>query len=225
MGTSDVLHSSIHDAQRSMNERLTAAKVIESPRDRPRDGYERLDTFLAGTSKHLHAVDAVLLPPARRKLADGGAVVHDYLHSARKLEVVLVHVKAHEYGSVYETPFSWEEVWSEVEDAVADHHRHEEVLCDRIAEVLDDRELDRLSQGLRKAEVNAPSRPHPYSPHSGLPGQVARTVMGVADRFWDTAEGRMYPEPERKPKKPPGRVAQYFLGDPRFDEEDEPPPR
>jgi hypothetical protein len=34
----------------------------------------------------------------------------------------------------------------------------------------------------------------------------------------------MAPEPEREPKKRPGLLGQYFLGDPRFDEE-EPVPR
>lgn len=224
MGTTDVLHSSIDDAQQRTMELLEAAKVIESPAERPREAFERLDTFLAETSKHLHAVDAVLLPPARRKVPDGSVLVHDYLLSEKHLEVVLSHVKAHGYGSVYETRFSWAEVWSEVDHALADHQRHERVLVDRLAGVLDERELRRLDTRLREAARTAPSRPHPYTPHAGLAGLVARRVMGIVDGFWDAAEGRMNPGPHRDPKRPPGRVAQYFLGDPRF-EEKEPRPR
>jgi hypothetical protein len=52
--------------------------------------------------------------------------------------------------------------------------------------------------------------------------------MHAVDSFWDVAEGRMSPTPARPQRKKPGLVAQYFLADPRFDEEEEPgsaPPR
>ena len=220
MGTRSVLHDAIQQAQQRVRTRLEAVRVVASPADRPREGYERLDTFLAETSRHLHAVDAVLLLAVRQRVPDGRSLVHDYLRSAKELEVVLVHVKAHEYGSVYETPYSWDDVWSELDRALADHQRHEQVLGDLLTRVLDDEELGRLGRRLRQVEPTAPSRPHPYTPHAGLPGLLGRRVMGVADRFWDTVEGRMYPEPAPKPKKPPGLLAQYFLADPRFDEEE-----
>jgi hypothetical protein len=219
MGTTDVLRSSIRHTHEEMYERLDVARDMEAPPERPREGYERIDAFLATTSKHLHAVDAVLLGPARKECGDGADLVHDYLRSAKELEVVLAHVKAHEYGSVYETPFSWPEVWADVDAALVDHHRHEDVLADRLTDSLSDADLERLAASLGDAELAAPSRPHPYTPHTGLLGLVARKVMHTADRFWDTVEGRMVPEPPPEPKKPPGRVAQYFLADPRFDEE------
>ncbi|MBB3043288.1 hypothetical protein KM427_19195 [Nocardioides sp. LMS-CY] len=224
MGTTDVLRNSIQHTQGRLSDRLADAREMEAPPDRPRDGYARIDAFLSSTSKHLHAVDAVLLRPARRRVPDGGALVHDYLRSTKELEVVLAHVKAHEYGSVYEISFSWPEVWDGVDLAMTDHQRHEAVLGNQITESLDDSELDVLAQRLYAAELAAPSRPHPYTPHTGLLGNVARKVMYAADRFWDTLEGRMVPEPAPEPKKKPGLMAQYFLADPRFDEE-EPTPR
>ena len=223
MGTTDVLTGSIRSTHSQMAERLAAARAREAPADRPREGYERIDTFLATTSKHLHAVDAVLLPPVRKQVADGSHLVHDYLRSARELEVVLAHVKAHEYGSVYETSYAWPEVWSDVDEALGDHQHHERELGVRLTAALDDRELDRLTQRLHHAELAAPTRPHPYTPHTGLLGLVARKVMHAVDSFWDTVEGRMVPEPAPEPKKPPGRIAQYFLADPRFDEEGQTP--
>ncbi|MDF1602152.1 hypothetical protein [Nocardioides sp. YIM 152315] len=223
MGTTDVLRSSIHHSQDRLVDRLADARSMEAPPDRPREGHARIDAFLSSASKHLHAVDEVLLQPTRRGVPDGGPLVHDYLRSVKDLEVVLAHVKAHEYGSVYETSFSWPEVWGDVEHAMTDHHRHEAVLGDRLSDTLDDEELQDLAQRLYSAELAAPSRPHPYTPHTGLFGAVARKVMHTADRFWDTVEGRMVPEPVPPPKKKPGLVAQYFLADPRFDEEERRP--
>ncbi len=221
MGTNDVLRSSIRQTHTQLADRLDAARDMAAPPGRPRQGHERIDTFLASTSKHLHAVDAVLLAPARKQVPDGADLVHDYLHTAKELEVVLAHVKAHEYGSVYETSYLWADVWSDVDTALADHRDHEEQLGDRLTDTLDDPDLDRLAQRLWHAELAAPSRPHPYTPHTGLLGLVSRKVMHSADRFWDAAEGRMVPQPARAARKPPGKVAQYFLADPHFEEEDQ----
>lgn len=219
MGTTDVLSSSIQHTHDSLIERMQAARSMGVPAGEPRLGHQRIDTFLAATSKHLHAVDAVLLAPARH-LPDGGDVVHEYLRSARELEVVLAHVKAHEYGSVYESTFGWPAVWDDVGDAMSAQWDWEEQIGEWLTEVMDDAELDRLTQRLDEAEQHAPSRPHPYVPHTGVLGKVSRVVMHTADTFWDHVEGRMIPEPAREPKKPPGRMTQYLMGDPRFDEEE-----
>src|SRR4051794_11624697 len=222
MGTTDVLRSSIQHSQGRLSGRLGEARSMEAARDRPRDGHARIDAFLALTSMHLHAVDAVLLLPARRKVADGGELVHGYLRSSKALEVELSHVKAHQYGSVYETSYGWSDVWADVEVAMTDHQQHEGVLGERLSDTLTDDELDLLARRLLAAELAAPSRPHPYTPHTGPLGLVARRVMHAVDLFWDTAEGRMVPQPAREPRKRPGLVAQYFLADPRFDEDQEP---
>jgi hypothetical protein len=224
MGTTDVLRTSIQHTHTGLTERLEAARRPGAPPGQPRGPQERIDLFLAATSKHLHAVDAVLLPQARKRVPDGGSLVHDYLCSAKDLEVVLAHVKAHEYGSVYESGYAWPGVWSDVRAAMWDQGRHEEVLADRLTHALDDPQLDVLTDRLRSSELAAPSRPHPYTPHTGPFGLAARRVMHTVDRFWDVVEGRMVPEPERAARKPPGRVTQYFLADPRFDEEDPPTP-
>jgi len=223
MGTTDVLRSSIQHTHEGLAERLDTARVMGSPAAEPRRGYQRIDAFLATTSKHLHAVDAVLLRPVRKNVPDGGDLVHDYVHAVKGLEVELAHVKAHEYGSVYESSFAWPDIWDDVGAAMTDQREQEEQLAERLTECLDDAELDRLAGRLQAAELAAPSRPHPYTPHTGLLGLVSRKVMHTADRFWDHVEGRMIPEPSRVPKKRPGLLAQYVLGDPRFDEEEPEP--
>jgi hypothetical protein len=219
MGTTDVLCSSIHTTHDRLAERLDAARSLRPHPGEPREPYQRIDTFLCAASQHLHAVDAVLLRPARRRCEGGGPLVHGYLRSAKELEVELAHVKAHEYGSVFEHTHSWSEVWSGVGDALTGHREEEVRLGERLTDVLPDPELERIAERLRDAELAAPSRPHPYTPHTGLLGIVARRVMFTADRCWDTLENRMVPEPAREPKKRPGLLAQYLLGDPRFDEE------
>ena len=228
MGTTDVLSTSLRLTHSRLAERLEAARAMAAPPGEPRRDRQRIDAFLGEASKHLHAVDAVLVPRIRRELPDGDELVHDYVHAVRALEVVLAHVKAHEYGSVYESSFAWPAVWSDVDEAMADQHRREQDLGERLTDALDDGDLDRLAERLRSAERTAPSRPHPYTPHTGPLGLVARRVMHVADRFWDAVEGRMVPEPQQPPKPPPGRIAQYFLADPHFDprfEQEEGPAR
>jgi hypothetical protein len=53
---------------------------------------------------------------------------------------------------------------------------------------------------------------------------VARTVALRIDRFWDTAEGRMIPEPVKAHDRGhDGKVTQYLLADPHLEEEEEQP--
>ena len=89
MGADGVLRSSIQDSHGRIGAELDGARDMTSGRDDPRAAYERLDSFLAATSRHLYAVDAVLVPAARRSLPDGRAAVHDYLRSSKRLERAL----------------------------------------------------------------------------------------------------------------------------------------
>ena len=219
MDTLDVLSSSVLHTHELLATRFDHASAMMRTPGQPRKGYEQIDTFLAIASKHLSGVDAALLPAVRTHVPDGGHVIHDYLRAARELEVALAHVKAREYGSVFQAGRPWQSVWADVGTALTAHRRRECELVAMLADVLDAAALDQLTERLYHAETAAPSRPHPYAPHTGLPGIVARRVMHAADAFWDAAEGRMVPEPVRPEHKTPGKMAQYLLADPRFDEE------
>jgi hypothetical protein len=221
METTDVLRSSVQHTHDLLSERLEFARDMVSAPSRPREANERIDVYLAAASKHLHAVDAVLLQAADSHLADSSQLVHDYLHAERELELALAHVKGREYGSALEAGETWDDEWTDVLDAAATQRSRELDIVDRLSEALDGSALDDLTQELHRAEAVAPTRPHPYVPHTGMPGRVARKVMHTADSFWDAAEGRMVPEAQRKPHKPPGLFAQYLLADPRFEEEEE----
>jgi hypothetical protein len=223
MDTLDALRSYILFSHQELAARFDRASAMLRTPGEPRKGAEHIDTFLAMASKHLNAVDAALLPTVRKSVPDGAHVVHDYLQTARGLELALAHVKAREYGSVFDAARPWSEVWSDVGRSLDAHRRHEFALGELVAARFDATRLTTLADRLHGAETAAPSRPHPYAPHTGIPGLVARKIMHAVDSFWDAAEGRMVPEPARPPHKEPGKVTQYLLADPRFDE-DHPPP-
>jgi hypothetical protein len=223
MDASDVLSSSVQQTHDRLSSRFEESSAMMRTPGQPRKCFETIDTFLAIASKHLNAVDAALLPLVRKRVPDGSHVVHDYLRAARELELALAHVKAREYGSVFQAGRSWQAVWSDVGSALEAHRRSEFELCGLLADQLEAEALVQLTDRLYEAETSAPSRPHPYAPHTGLRGMVTRRVMHAADAFWDAAEGRMVPEPVRPEHKAPGKVAQYLLADPRFDEEEQPP--
>ncbi len=219
MDTLDVFRSSILYTHENLSARFDQASAMLSTPGQPRKGYEEIDTFLAVASKHLNAVDAVLLPAVRKLVPDGSHVVHEYLRAAKGLELALAHVKGREYGSVFDAGRSWRSVWADVGSALAAHRRAEFEAAELLAARMSVAGLDALAERLHRAEKAAPSRPHPYTPHTGFPGLVARRIMHAVDSFWDAAEGRMVPAPVRPPHKSPGKLTQYLLADPRFDEE------
>jgi len=223
MGSTEVLSRSVQRTHDALAGELEVLRTQFGPPgeheelEGPHRGYQPIDEFVTTASRHLHAVNEVLVPPARKELPDGKQVAHDYHDSMRVLEVVLAHVKAHEYGSVYEKRIAWPAVWSEVGTALGALRAREEELAERLTDLLDDSEVDSLAEQLDGVEPGEPSRPHPYLPHSGVMGSVARGVAKRTDRAWDHAEGRPLSWPSRGAKKRPGLLGQYLMGDPRFD--------
>ena len=214
----DYVRSS-HD---DLHTRLETARLMHGTRDDPRLERHRIDDFLGATCQHLHAVDDVLLK-AYAKLPDGKALCHDYTAGVKRLEVLLYHVNAHEYGSTIEGSFSWPDLWADVADAMGDQRRHEEELARALTDALDDGELEELTGRVRAVEPEEPTRPHPHQPHGGVLGKVSRKLMRTTDAFWDAAQGRIVPEPKRPPKKEPGLLGQYLLGSPRFGDDETQP--
>ena len=87
MNTVNVLRSSLSARHEELAARFDRASTMRPTRGQPRKGYEHIDTFLTVASKHLNAVDAVLLSEVRRAVPDGDRLVHEYLHVARRLEL------------------------------------------------------------------------------------------------------------------------------------------
>lgn len=210
----------IDATHQSLQQRLEAATETAVRRSRTRDRYGRTDAFMAATSRHLAAVDEALLPAVRRHLPEGDDRVKQYLHQARQLEMGLARLKARLYGEIHVAHLPWGEVWDHVREELLRHNDLERELAHDLAAAVDPAESDALADAVYRAEVKAPTRAHPYLPHTGLVGRLARRVWALADRFWDTAESREVPQPVRPPSKQHAHdslVAQYLTGEPMMD--------
>jgi hypothetical protein len=211
----------VEATHQSLQQRLHEATQRPFSPARPRDGYARVDALMAATSRHLAAVDEVLLKVAADKLPQGDERVRTYLHEARLLELAMASLKARLYGEVHAAYLSWSQVWKQVRRALMRHNELERALVADLAEVLSDDASDMLAERVYRAEITAPTRAHPNIPHRGRLGHAARKVWAVADRFWDTAEGRVVPRPIRPPPDEHAAdslMAQYLMGEPLLDE-------
>ncbi|HEX2177101.1 MAG TPA: hypothetical protein VHG70_14440 [Nocardioidaceae bacterium] len=189
----------------------------------PRRLRELTDTFMAITSRHLAAVDDTLLPRARATLTDGHEVVAEYVAQARRLEQALHAMKASMYGDANVRHLHGDELWGEAGTLLEEHEKREVVLVDRLATSLPADELPGLAERLRRSEEHAPTRPHAYTPHTGLLGRLGHRAWAVADRFWDSAEGRVIPvRPRPLHPRRNSLLTRYLLGAPRFDDPERP---
>jgi len=215
----DSLLLTIEATQRSLEQRLHEAVAPHHDPARPRDTFAATDAFLAATSRHLAAVETVLLDPVRHAVPEGEALVRGYLEIVRGLEHTLALLKARLYGEAHAIHLDWTDLWRRVGDELAEHNRLETSLVGGLVLHGDVDTVDRMARRVFDAETRAPTRPHPMLPHVGLVGRVARRLWSVADRFWDAAEGRVIPDPVRpEPRTHDSLLAQYLVADPKFDD-------
>ena len=197
--------------------RLALAADARPDGRHPRDHYVAIDTFLAAASRHDAAMVGSIAPLVRH-LPGGERLGHDFLAASRSYEESLAQVKAKLYGSTFAVDRPWTEVWRDVRHDLEVVWALERQLAAVLlaAEPDDPRDLGTL---LHRAELASPTRPHPWIPHQGTVGRLARAVARRVDRFWDAAEGRMVPEPVRHhDREHQGPLTQYLLADPHLDE-------
>lgn len=209
----DRLTDTVTHTHEALAERLATATACRPTADLPRARTAAADPFLAVTSRHVAAANAVL-GRAVRQLPYGRSRSRELARCSHGLELALARTKARIYGSTYAATVPWATVWSDVGRELRQFQAIEQEIAWDIAANWTVDECDRLADRLEDAEDHVPTRPHPYLPHAGLPGRVARGVAVRVDRFWDTAEGRMVPPPARTPRPRDGRLAQYLLADP-----------
>jgi hypothetical protein len=220
MAHGDSLALTVEATQRSLEERLAEALAPHRDPDRPRDDYAATDAFLAATSRHLAAIEAVVVGRVRHTVPQGEKVAREYLHAARRLELTLTLIKGRLYGEAYAVHLKWPELWEEVHPRLAEHNRIERRMVADLIRYDDPMHVDGLARRVFDAETHGPTRPHPRLPHTGLLGGVGRRIWALADRFWDAAEGRVIPEPVHPaPHRHDSLMGQYLVADPKFDAE------
>lgn len=196
------------------------ARAVVPDADEPRIRYRLIDTFSTILSRHLAAIDDVLLPQAKRATPDGSQRIRAYVRDARQLEATLHRLKGRLYGDGT-AHIDWDSLWSELEAELAEHATHEDELVHELSASLSDEEAEQLVERLESAEERAPTRPHPYTPHTGVLGRLAHRLWRIADGFWDQAEGRLIPRREAKPPvRPDSLMHRYFTGAPPHHSED-----
>lgn len=217
-------HTALDRSLEARHARLGA--LLDQARSAPhnevgtRDRVRETDAFLAATSRHLAAMAAVLLPQARKHLADGHDRARELITTTRRLEVSMNLAKARLYGASYAVHHNWPEVWDQVAEPFQQTLELETQLIRDLDAVLSTTDDEELADRLHESARHAPTRPHPFLPHQGPMGAVARRVAAKVDSFWDTAEGRMFPEPPKPPHRSHSLLEQYLLGEPEFEEKE-----
>ena len=209
----DLTIDATHDV---LGERLATAIASHGearPMSPSRGSYPETDTFLASTARHLAAVSAVLVPATRRVLVDGDERARAFVQQSKRLEMSLGQIKAKLYGEAHAIHRTWSEVWKDASREFNEAIRMERQLVDDLHGLLTPEEMNTLAERVYRAELRAPTRPHPFLPHRGLAGRVARRIAHGVDHFWDSAEGRMLPAPIH-PHHKAGLMTHYLLGDP-----------
>lgn len=214
----DSLTLTVEATQRSLEERLGEALLPHRDPRRPRDHYAATDTFLAATSRHLAATEAVLIGEVRHGVPGGHELGREYLHAARRLEQTLALIKGRLYGEAFAIHLKWPDLWDRAHAELTEHNRLESRMVEALVRHGDPVTVDGLARRMFDVESHGPTRPHPRTPHTGLLGLAARRVWAVADHFWDAAEGRVIPEPVHPAvHRHDSLLAQYLVADPMFD--------
>jgi hypothetical protein len=147
-------------------------------------------------------------------LPDGDDLVTRYVGNARELERSLRFLKGRQYGDSRMQDLTSDEVWQSIDRLLTQHEEMETVYSQRISEQLDDTDVTTLTEELLEAEEVAPTRAHPVSPHTGLPGRLAHRMWRVADTAWDSAEGRVVPTKYHVHPKRDSALSHYLYGTP-----------
>jgi hypothetical protein len=211
----EALRSAALGPHEHIGELLDKAATHRASGDDPRRARQLADTFMATTCRHLAAVDDHLLPAARRNVEGGRQLVTAYILHSRELERTLHAMKARMYGDARATRLTCSELWTRIRMLLVEHEIQENAMVERLHDALADEDLTILATRLVRKEERSPTRPHPYSPHTGFVGRFSHRVWSVVDGFWDNAEGRTIPHqaPPRHPRCD-SLLTRYMLGSP-----------
>jgi hypothetical protein len=213
------LSSVVLAPHQAIREMVSAARQAPAISGEPRRLFQLYDTCLATLSRHLAAVQEVLYPAVRRHLLpEGKAWVADQVHLARHIERVMRVIEGSLYGEVHEVGLSHQQMWDGLVRLLDDHDRAEEEAVAVLGQRLTPDQQESFAAAFAGAVRCAPTRPHPYSPHSHALGRLSHRMWSLADRAMDEMDGRVIPHEPPKPPSPKTLWGQYLLGQPMFEE-------
>jgi hemerythrin superfamily protein len=134
---------------------------------------------------HETVEEEIVHPRAKRKIANGAAVVNARLGEEHEAKTVLQELEKLDVdGAEFTLKLT------ELRDAVLDHAEHEENdEFKRLGEELSSEELENMGRAAKLAAAIAPTRPHP-----GVESQIANLVAGpfaaMLDRARDAIVGK-----------------------------------
>jgi predicted GNAT family acetyltransferase len=178
------------------------------------DGFDRrriADHFTAVAAQHSAAAADTLLSAARSHSDEQAAELLDNL---KQFEQSLRVLKGRAYGDARFLGLTTVETWNQAERLLAEHELLEERILDGLEQRHGTEHTVDLARALARRQWSSPTRPHPNSPHEGLPGRIARRLWRIADTTWDQLEGRGLPtEPIDHPNQH-SALSHYLFGTP-----------
>jgi hypothetical protein len=172
---------------RSTPSLLTAAEAAAAELTRGTPDYRIVTSWL---SRHVAALEHAVIPTARRALPAGD--VEPVAEGTRRLEHVLLQLHQALSGDgrgAVEAPV----VARRLAALVEEHLSAARLLSSALTAVLSDQAWSALVARHDQALCNAPSRPHPHTPHGSIGERFSLTIAGAVDRLLDALDSRVVP--------------------------------
>src|SRR5450759_388756 len=171
--------------------RMLAAATPEAATETdPRLPARRCTAIIATYCEHLAAMEMTVYAVARRRLPDGEqavAVVEALAHDA---ELVMREMEERIGGDRFAAARPFAALQDRFEVAFAAHVEAERALVSRLQGRLAPAEQDALGTRLDSALRHAPTRPHPYGPHTSRLTPLAFRLRALADHTLDVMDNR-----------------------------------
>ena len=185
------------------------------------DGYDTEDAYdgeVATLSGHLAAVETVLYPVARRRLDGGRDEVAAQQRLSRRIERLMRLIEGHFYGEVHAIDMQVEPLQRQLAQLVDTSRRSELDLARRLDATLTTAQRRAVEEDFAAAIKHAPTRPHPYTPHTRGLARFAFHVCSVWDRAFDVMDNRHVPGPKPQRRLTPLTQWDRYVLAPSFQE-------
>jgi hypothetical protein len=137
------------------------------------------DVLVSAVTQHLTVERDLLYPAVTTYADDGEAIVEDLRAGARLLEERLAELE--------EDPSADHQVGAQA--AIQQHIDNQRRLFPQLRESIPGDTLRELADKIRFSIAGSPTHPHPHLPDTGLIGELAEGLAGVADQLRDELHG------------------------------------